>query len=96
MAKISDTEIEHLASLAKIALLKEEKAEIRTQIEAILDYVEKLKAINTKGVKPTNQVTGLENVLREDKPSNYGVKPKDILAGAPQTKDGYIKVKRVL
>lgn len=96
MAKISGSDIEHLAKLAKLAIDDKQTSEVRAQLEAILDYVEKLKKVKTAGTKPTSQVSGLTNITRADKPQDYGVSPKELLANVPELKNGYIKVKRVL
>ena len=65
------------------------------ELGQIVEFVEQLSAVDVDGVEPTDQVTGLVDVWREDE-----VRPsmprEQLLANAPAQKDGYIKVKRVL
>ena len=64
--KLTREEVEHLGRLARIALTDEEKERYATELSAILDYVEQLQEVDTTDVEPTSQVTGLEDVYRED------------------------------
>ena len=59
-------EIEHLAKLARLELSEEEIVRYQGEMGRILDYVGELREVDTKGVEPTAQVTGLVNRLRED------------------------------
>jgi Asp-tRNA(Asn)/Glu-tRNA(Gln) amidotransferase C subunit len=47
-------------------------------------------------LKTTNQVSGLTNVMREDKIKDYGYQPLDLLKNVPSTKDNLIKAKRMI
>ena len=96
MAKITKDEIKRLAKLSHISLSDDEVASLATELDAILDYVEKLQAVDTSGVEPTSQVTGLVDVWREDTPYVKQPKRQDILSNTPEQQDGYIKVRRVL
>lgn len=64
--KLTIEEIEHLARLANLGLAAEEKELYREQISSVLEYVAKLGEVDTSGVEPTAQVTGLVNVSRDD------------------------------
>lgn len=103
MAKLSKTEIEHLAKLARLELSEEEKAKFSRELSEILGYVEKLNKVKTEKIAETSQVTGLENVYREDKALNIWKTDKSLqknteklLANAPEKKKRYWKVKQVL
>jgi aspartyl-tRNA(Asn)/glutamyl-tRNA(Gln) amidotransferase subunit C len=95
MSKIGTTQVERIARLARINLTPEEAAKMSVELGSIVEFVEQLQQIDVTGVEPTDQVTGLVDVWREDevKPS---VGREALLKNAPQTKDGYIVVKRVL
>ncbi len=60
-------DIAHVAKLANLFLKPEEEKKFEEQLNQTLDYVKRLEEIDTKNVEPTSQVTGLENVTREDK-----------------------------
>ncbi|HLB60726.1 MAG TPA: Asp-tRNA(Asn)/Glu-tRNA(Gln) amidotransferase subunit GatC [Patescibacteria group bacterium] len=55
-----------IAKLANLQLSPEELEKFSAQLSAILEYVEKLKNIDTSNVPETSQVTGLVNVTRND------------------------------
>ena len=93
--KITLAEVEHVARLARLALDADEKERMRSQLDAILGYVEQLRRVNTDGVEPTAHVLPLINVLRDDevRPS-YPVEA--MLANAPDAQDGQFRVPRIL
>lgn len=64
--KLDISDIEHIADLARLHLSEEEKARYAEQLSAVLGYVEMLNEVDTTGVEETCQVTGLEDVFRED------------------------------
>lgn len=96
MAKVSKSDVEHLAKLANIAIPAENVGKLRQELESILEYVTKLQGADTKNVQPTSQVTGLVDVWREDKVKPSMLTRGELLKNVPQTKNGYIKVMRVL
>lgn len=63
---LSDKEILHVARLAAIALRPEEIEKTRGEINEILNYIEQLQGVSTRGVLPTSHVHDLQNVFRED------------------------------
>jgi aspartyl-tRNA(Asn)/glutamyl-tRNA(Gln) amidotransferase subunit C len=63
---ITKEEIKKIATLARIELTPEEEGRYAETISAVLDYMNILNEVDTGGVVPTYQVTGLENIVRED------------------------------
>lgn len=59
-------EVLHTAKLARLELTQEEVEKFRTQLSEILEYVGQLSKVDTKGIEPISQITGLQNVVRED------------------------------
>jgi aspartyl-tRNA(Asn)/glutamyl-tRNA(Gln) amidotransferase subunit C len=96
MTKLTRDDVLHLAQLARISLSDDEVDEFSGELSAILQYVEMLSDVDVTGLKPTNQVTGLTNVMREDKVKDYGYEPVDLLKNVPSVQDGQIKVKRMI
>lgn len=96
MTKISREEILKLAKLSKLRLSEDEIEQYQKELSEILDYVSQLSKVDTKNLKPTSQVTGLENVTRRDEVIDYGVTTSDLLKNVPAIKDNQIKVKRVI
>lgn len=95
MSKIGISEVHRLAKLARIGVSDEQAAHLATELAQIVGFVEQLQAVDISDTLPTDQVTGLVDVWREDvvKPS---MDRKELLKNAPAQKDGYIVVKRVL
>ena len=96
MTQITRDYVLHLAQLSSLKLDDDEIDGLRTDISNILGYVEKLGELDTNGVEPTYQVTGLENVWRDDSVIDYGVKRDDLLAIAPESTNNQVKVPKVL
>ena len=95
MAKLTRDDVLKLAQLSKLSLTDAELDRFQKELEAIVGYVEQLQDVDTTGLAPTNQVSGLSNVLRDDEVRSY-VDPQELLKGVPQRDGDYIKVKRVL
>jgi aspartyl-tRNA(Asn)/glutamyl-tRNA(Gln) amidotransferase subunit C len=85
-----------VARLARISVTDEEAASFVSELSAILGYVEQLSNVDVTGLQPTNQVTGLTNVMRDDKVTDYGYQPADLLKNVPAVQDGHLKVKRMI
>lgn len=96
MSNLTREEVLKLAKLARLALTDEEIDEFAKELSEILQYVEQLQKVDIGELKPTNQVTGLVNVMREDKVRDYGYTPDDLLKNVPNVEKHQIKVKRVL
>jgi len=95
--KLTKNEIKHIAELARLELSEVELKKYGSQLSDILDYIDKLKEVDTKGIEPTAQVTGLENIMREDEIKDWDSgERKKALAEAPELEDEQIKVKRIL
>lgn len=93
--KLTPEEVRHIALLARVGLSDEEIEKLREQLSSILENFEILQEVDTSGVPPTAQVTGLENVIREDEAAP-SFPQKEILANAPQTEEGFFRIKAVL
>lgn len=96
MADLSRDDILKLAALARLDLSDDEVQEFSGELTAILQYVEQLQNVGIAGLSPTNQVTGLTNVMRDDEITDYGYAAKDLLRNVPQTEHDQIKVKRMI
>jgi aspartyl-tRNA(Asn)/glutamyl-tRNA(Gln) amidotransferase subunit C len=91
---LSLEEVEHIAELAKLALTDEEKARYREQLSAILDYANRLQAVDTGDIPPTASVLPVDTVLREDV-SRPGVPRDDLLENAADQADGMFRVEAI-
>ncbi len=88
-------QVEHIAELARLALSDDEKARYQEQLSAILEYAERLQAVDTSAIPPTATVLPLRNVMRADEPRD-SMSREDVLANAPQAEADCFRVQAVL
>lgn len=92
---VSLEEVHHLAALSEINLSDDELTALTTDIDSIIDYINQLDELDTDGIEPTFQLTGLKNVWRND-----DIEPQlareELLALAPAQEDNQVKVPKVL
>ncbi|MDB5182848.1 MAG: Aspartyl/glutamyl-tRNA(Asn/Gln) amidotransferase subunit [Candidatus Saccharibacteria bacterium] len=96
MANLTREDILKLAKLSRLKLSDAEVEEFTAEISEILQYVQMLDDVDTTGLKPTYQVTGLTNVSRPDEISDYGISQEDLLKNLPARDKNYIKVRKML
>lgn len=92
--KLSADQVKHVAKLANLPLSEEETEKYGEQLSKILDYIDQLNKADTSGVEPTFNVTGLENVIREDIPGK-SLSQEEALKNASKTKNGSFVTKGV-
>lgn len=96
MSKLTRDDVLKLALLSRLKLSDDEIAKFQDELSEIIDYVHVLDSVDTTGLEPTYQLTGLSNVIRKDEIINYQAKPDELLKNAPALSDNQFKVKRVL
>jgi aspartyl-tRNA(Asn)/glutamyl-tRNA(Gln) amidotransferase subunit C len=92
---ISRADVEHVARLARLSLDDAELERMREQLSSILQYIDKLRALDTDAVEPTAHAVPLVNVMREDE-----VQPcfprEEMLANAPDRAGDFFRVPRII
>ncbi len=88
-------DVSHIAKLANLPLSKQEEEKFAKQLEETLTYIDKLKEVPTAQIPPTNNITGLENVLRSDT-TTPSLPQEEVLRNAKQTHNGFFTVKAIL
>ena len=96
MAKLTRDDVLRLARLARLELGDDEVTQLQSELGTILDYVTQLEAVDVSGMQPTTQVSGLQNVMREDVPVEYQASREALLNLLPQAQDEHIKVRRMV
>ncbi len=96
MTQITRDDVLHLAQLSSLELNDSEIDGLQVDIGNILGYVQQLNKLDTTGVEPTYQITGLENVWRDDTIIDYGISREQLLQLAPESDDSQVKVPKVL
>ncbi len=87
--------IEHIAMLARLELIEEEKRLFSKQIAGIIEYVDKLNELDTSNVEPTAHVISVKNIFRDDRRKQS--LPQDIaLQNAPDRIDGFYRVPKII
>ncbi len=87
--------VDHVTRLARLELPEAEKERMRVELDRIIAYIDKLRALDTEGVEPTSHAVPLVNVMREDE-----VEPcpgqEAMLRNAPEREDAYVRVPRII
>lgn len=66
--KISESDVQYVASLAMLEVAEDEKKELADQLSRIVEYVEQLNKLDVGGIEPTAQVvTSVKHAVREDR-----------------------------
>jgi aspartyl-tRNA(Asn)/glutamyl-tRNA(Gln) amidotransferase subunit C len=92
---IEKKDVEKLAELSRIDISEKEKSSLIKDLDAILGYVSEVQKVAAGEVEP--EAGKLHNIMREDEnPHKSGEFTKEIIEEVPDTKDGYVKVKKIL
>ena len=91
-----DFDIEHMSVLARIKLTPDEKTRLSGQMGTILEYIEKLKEVNTEDVEPTAHVLGLNNVFRDDEPAPKPLADHNPISDSPAHDKGHYEVPKII
>jgi aspartyl-tRNA(Asn)/glutamyl-tRNA(Gln) amidotransferase subunit C len=94
-ARVSRADVEHVATLSRLALTDDEIEQLTGELGAILDYAAEVSALDTADVPPTAHPLPLVNVFRPDDPLP-GLDRDEVLAEAPAAEDGQFRVPRIL
>lgn len=93
--RISMKDVEHVARLARLELSAAEKERMRKELDGILSYIDKLRAVDTRGVEPTSHAVPLTNVMRDD--TEVASLPQDeMLANAPDRHGELFRVPKII
>ena len=96
MSKLSIKDVEKIAKLSRIEIDEDNKSKLVGELSSVLDFVDDLQSLDLNGFAPVSQVTGLQDVWREDEVIDCKIPRDKLLSNAPALQDGYFKVKKVL
>ena len=94
-ARISRSDVEHVAMLARLALTDDELEQLTGELGAIVEYAAEVSSLDTADVPPTAHPLPLVNVFRPDDP-RPGLDRDEVLSQAPAAEDGQFRVPRIL
>jgi aspartyl-tRNA(Asn)/glutamyl-tRNA(Gln) amidotransferase subunit C len=93
--KITRELVEYVAHLGRLDLEPQEVEMYTTQIDSILEYMEKLNGLDTTGIEPTSHAVPIECMMREDVPRpSFSV--DESVGNAPERKGSFFKVPPVI
>src|SRR6185503_14818653 len=93
--KITAEDVEHVARLARLDLSAAEKERMRRELDGILTYIDKLRALDTTGVEPTSHAVPVTNVMRDDVPYP-SLLQAEALANAPDRQGDLFRVPKII
>ena len=91
-----DTEtVRRVARLARIAVDEAELEPLAGELNSILGWVEQLGEVDVEGVEPMTSVTPMALPQRDDVVTD-GERQGDVLANAPDAREGFYAVPKVV
>jgi aspartyl-tRNA(Asn)/glutamyl-tRNA(Gln) amidotransferase subunit C len=93
--QVDDALIDKLSKLAMLQFNDEEREEIKSDLQKMIGFVDKLKELDTTGVEPLLHMSDNADILREDVPGNM-VSRDEALQNAPVHDEHYFKVPKVI
>ncbi len=84
---IDDAEVRRIAALARLEIADEDLHHVAVQLSAVLEFAATLNALDLEGCEPTTFAPAGEP-LRADAPDGRTLGAEDVLAGAPEVRDG--------
>ena len=95
MPGITREDVLHIARLARLELSESELETMRAQLDSILTYIDRLKALDVTGVEPTSHAVPLVNVMRDDEVVPC-LPPEEMLRNAPDRVGEFFRVPRII
>jgi aspartyl-tRNA(Asn)/glutamyl-tRNA(Gln) amidotransferase subunit C len=93
--RISLADVEHVARLARLELSPAEKERMRAELDGILAYIDKLRALDTRDVPPTSHAVPVTNVMRDDE-ERPSLPQEEMLANAPDRHRDLFRVPKII
>ncbi len=95
---LSVSDVRRVATLARLSLTDEQAELYRSQLGAVLAYMDRLAQIDLGGVEPMHHPERRTNRLDEDAPAerSHELTTSDLMAMAPAARDGFVSVPKVI
>ncbi|MBD8006620.1 Asp-tRNA(Asn)/Glu-tRNA(Gln) amidotransferase subunit GatC [Bacillus norwichensis] len=95
MSRITKEQVYHIADLARLEINEEEAELFTSQLDDMINMVEKLDQLDATNVKPMSHVFIQENVMRDDK-TVEGLPIEETMKNVPESEERLIKVPQIL
>lgn len=93
--KLSKSEVEHVAWLARLELAEEEIQRLTGYLNQLMAHFGKLEELDTERVEPTSHSVPVEDVFRDDVVGSC-LPVEEAISGAPEAGDDYFVVPQVV
>ena len=92
---ISEADVRHVATLARLALTDEQVTTLQHELSSILDHIDEIQKLDLADVEPTAHPLDVVNVTRADEPKP-GLTQEQALANAPESAEGAFVIPRIV
>ena len=92
---MSDIDIKRISYLAKLKLPEEKEDFYANSLKDIIKWVDNLKQIDTKEVKPLHNVTEKTDSIRSDEINKTNL-VEEVLSNSPERAQNFFKVPKVV
>ena len=92
---VNDQLIDKLANLARLKFNSEEREDIKSDLQKMIGFIDKLNELDTTGVEPLLHMSENINVLREDEVSGT-ISREEAFRNAPLHDEQFFKVPKVI
>lgn len=97
MAKLTKSEVRHVAQLAKLNLTESETEKFLGQLSKVVDSFRELEEVDTSNTQPTSQTTGLTDVFSKDNiDTTKCLTSEEALSGTEKTHNDFFVVPAIL
>ena len=92
---VTKKDVEYVAELARLSFNEDEKESLASDLNQILNYVEKLQELDTEKEDIIVNPYYIENKFREDE-ITPSIKLEEVLKNAPETLEEYVLVPTII
>jgi aspartyl-tRNA(Asn)/glutamyl-tRNA(Gln) amidotransferase subunit C len=92
---VDQATVRRIAHLARIKVSDDDVPHLQDELNAILNFVEELSAVDVSGVEPMTSVLPMAMKKRPDAVTDGSMADK-IIANAPESEDHFFKVPKVV
>jgi len=93
--QVDDALIDKLSRLSMLRFSEEERDEIKSDLEKMIGFVDKLGELDTTGIAPLLHMSSPAKVLRDDEPGGM-LNREEALSNAPQHNGEYFTVPKAI
>jgi len=92
---LTESEVRHVAMLARLALTDEQVEALRVELNSILGHIDTIQQLDLAGVDPTAHAIPVVNSMRADEPKPC--LPRELaFLNAPEAEDGAFVIPQIV